>query len=50
MNDVDLKAQFHREMLRLYREAAAFDYYPTRFLQMVNADLQTLILGTGANR
>ena len=38
MNDVDQKSQFHREMLRLYREAASFGYYPTRFLEMVNAE------------
>ena len=36
MGQQNLRQQFHEEMYRLYREAAEFDYYPTRFLQMVD--------------
>lgn len=32
---MDLEAQFHQEMLRIYYEAAMLRYYPTRFRQMV---------------
>ena len=36
MEQQNLRQQFHEEMYRLYREAAEFNYYPTRFLQMVD--------------
>ena len=32
---MDLKSQFHQEMLRIYEGATEFGYYPTRFKQMV---------------
>ena len=35
MTPTDLETQFHEEMLRIYDEATQFDYYPTRFRQMV---------------
>ncbi len=30
-----IERRFHQEMLRIYREAAEFGYYPSYFLQMV---------------
>ena len=36
MGDDQVKAQFHQEMLNIYKEAAAFGYRPTYFLRMVN--------------
>lgn len=36
MGEKDVKAQFHQEMLRIYKEAAGFGYRPTYFLRMVN--------------
>ena len=33
---MDLENQFHQEMLRIYREATRFEYYPRYFLRMVN--------------
>lgn len=36
MSEKDVKAQFHQEMLRIYKEAAGFGYRPTYFLRMVN--------------
>ena len=35
MNEKDVRALFHQEMLNIYKEAAAFGYYPTYFLRMV---------------
>ena len=36
MSENDVRAQFHQEMLRIYKEAAEFGYRPTYFLRMVN--------------
>ena len=36
MEQQNLRQQFQEEMYRIYREASAFNYYPTRFLQMVD--------------
>lgn len=33
---MDLEERFQNEMLRIYREATKFGYYPTYFLRMVN--------------
>ena len=33
---MDLEERFQEEMLRIYREATKFGYYPTYFLRMVN--------------
>ena len=33
---MDLQAQFHQEMLRIYDEASDFGYRPTYFRRMVN--------------
>ena len=35
---MDLENQFHKEMVRIYREATKFGYYPNYFLQMVAND------------
>ena len=32
---MELEAQFHQEMLKIYVEASKLGYYPTRFRQMV---------------
>lgn len=33
---MELEAQFHQEMLKIYDEASKLGYYPTRFRQMVD--------------
>ena len=36
LSENDVKASFHQEMLRIYKEAATFGYRPAYFLRMVN--------------
>jgi hypothetical protein len=35
LTELDIRERFELEMLRIYREATAFNYYPRIFLQMV---------------